>query len=251
MIEKEKNIWNNADMMCHSNKKAFTLSEVLITLGIIGVVAAITLPNLIANHKKQIIETRLAKFYSTVNQAITQSEVINGDKKYWFDDLGGAQIGEDGKPIEGSSEAQKWFNSYLAPYMQITKEEIDSSGRLIIYFPDGSAVKTRFSDSSREWIFYPEKPNNCSEATSNFGKCAFLFMYYPAKAPHGNGTENSDFKYHIGKGFEPFKWHWDGEATSLYDGCKERFSYTIEHAYCTALIQHNGWKIPKDYPIKL
>ena len=30
-------------------KKAFTLAEVLITLGIIGVVAAMTIPNLIAN----------------------------------------------------------------------------------------------------------------------------------------------------------------------------------------------------------
>lgn len=34
-------------------KKAFTLAEVLITLGIIGVVAAITLPTLIANYQKK------------------------------------------------------------------------------------------------------------------------------------------------------------------------------------------------------
>lgn len=32
------------------NKKAFTLAEVLITLGIIGVVAAMTLPSLIAKY---------------------------------------------------------------------------------------------------------------------------------------------------------------------------------------------------------
>lgn len=35
------------------NKKAFTLAEVLITLGIIGIVAALTMPSLIANYKKQ------------------------------------------------------------------------------------------------------------------------------------------------------------------------------------------------------
>lgn len=34
-------------------KFGFTLAEVLITLGIIGVVAAITIPNLIANHQKK------------------------------------------------------------------------------------------------------------------------------------------------------------------------------------------------------
>lgn len=34
------------------NKKAFTLAEVLITLGIIGVVAALTMPTVIQNYKK-------------------------------------------------------------------------------------------------------------------------------------------------------------------------------------------------------
>ena len=44
---------------------AFTLAEVLITLGIIGVVAALTLPSLIENHKKQVIVSRLNKVYRT------------------------------------------------------------------------------------------------------------------------------------------------------------------------------------------
>lgn len=43
----------------------FTLAEVLITLGIIGIVAALAMPSLIQNHRKQVIETRLAKFAST------------------------------------------------------------------------------------------------------------------------------------------------------------------------------------------
>ena len=38
---------------CNSKKTAFTLAEVLITLGIIGVVAAMTMPSLIANHKEK------------------------------------------------------------------------------------------------------------------------------------------------------------------------------------------------------
>lgn len=33
-------------------EKGFTLAEVLVTLGIIGVVAALTMPALIANYKK-------------------------------------------------------------------------------------------------------------------------------------------------------------------------------------------------------
>ena len=40
----------------HSDKSmAFTLSEVLITLGIIGVVSAITIPTLISNFQKNML----------------------------------------------------------------------------------------------------------------------------------------------------------------------------------------------------
>ena len=48
---------------------AFTLSELLITLGIIGVVAAITIPSLITkiNDRQNIVRWR--KTYSVVNDA--------------------------------------------------------------------------------------------------------------------------------------------------------------------------------------
>lgn len=45
-----------------SKKFAFTLAEVLITLGIIGVVAALTMPSLIQNHKKQTTLSKLKKY---------------------------------------------------------------------------------------------------------------------------------------------------------------------------------------------
>ncbi|MBR1753527.1 type II secretion system protein, partial [bacterium] len=64
-------------------KFAFTLAEVLITLGIIGVVAALAIPTLISNNNKRIVETRLAKFYSNMNQAVELSEVENGSKEKW------------------------------------------------------------------------------------------------------------------------------------------------------------------------
>ena len=41
--------------------QGFTLAEVLITLGIIGVVAALTVPTLIAEHRSKELETRLKK----------------------------------------------------------------------------------------------------------------------------------------------------------------------------------------------
>lgn len=42
-------------------KSAFTLAEVLITLGIIGVVAALTLPALMADYRAKELEVRFKK----------------------------------------------------------------------------------------------------------------------------------------------------------------------------------------------
>ena len=49
-------------------EEGFTLAEVLITLGIIGVVAAMTIPGLINNYKAQRLRTQFLKSYSTITQ---------------------------------------------------------------------------------------------------------------------------------------------------------------------------------------
>ena len=67
-------------MYCRSKTYniAFTLAEVLITLGIIGVVAALTLPNLIANYKEKVLITAAKKSYSTIVNAINRWNIDNG-----------------------------------------------------------------------------------------------------------------------------------------------------------------------------
>ena len=57
---------------------AFTLAEVLITLAIIGVVAAMTIPTLLANYQKTQYVTQLKKAYSEINQALTQVATDHG-----------------------------------------------------------------------------------------------------------------------------------------------------------------------------
>lgn len=54
-------------------KCAFTLAEVLITLGIIGVVAAITLPNLINSYKAKVLKTQFIKMDATIQQALLKT----------------------------------------------------------------------------------------------------------------------------------------------------------------------------------
>lgn len=63
-------------------KKAFTLAEVLITLGIIGIVAAMTLPNLVAKHRLKVLHTQFLKTYSDLNNAAKRFEVNNGITVY-------------------------------------------------------------------------------------------------------------------------------------------------------------------------
>lgn len=58
--------------------KSFTLAEVLITLGIIGVVAAITLPTIVSNYQKTQYVTGLKKAYTEFNQVLKQMAADKG-----------------------------------------------------------------------------------------------------------------------------------------------------------------------------
>ena len=229
-------------------KCAFTLAEVLITLGIIGVVAAMTMPVLIQNHRNSVVEARLKKFYSTINQAIIMAENDYDDKKIWYQEVAGADIDDEGNPVPGSSEAEKWFNKYFAPYLKIIKKEILSDGSFMAYFTDGSAVRI-WKQSTHDWYFYPVNPQKCIEryglsVTRATGRCVFLFNFEP-------NSESEVWKYHYNKGLEPYKYAWDGDIKKLYTGTKYSCASSSEGYYCTALIQMNGWKIPKDYPQKI
>lgn len=53
-------------------KKGFTLAEVLLTLGIIGVVSAMTVPTLMQNYQRKSYVTQLHKTYNLFNQALLQ-----------------------------------------------------------------------------------------------------------------------------------------------------------------------------------
>ena len=58
----------------NGTKKGFTLAEVLITLGIIGVVAAMTIPTLIQNTNSVKFATQFKKDISTLSQAALMAQ---------------------------------------------------------------------------------------------------------------------------------------------------------------------------------
>jgi len=93
-----------------SSLKAFTLAEVLITLAIIGVVAAITIPSIVANHQKRALETQFAKAYRTLSQAVNLAIAEYGDISTW-----------DWKDSYTAEEKDKFVKKYFSPYLNHVK----------------------------------------------------------------------------------------------------------------------------------
>ena len=91
-------------------KKAFTLAEVLITLGIIGVVAALTLPSVVQNYQKRSLEVATQKFYSVMLQAIKQYMADEG-----VDDLRQSSLlaGDDDSVEVVTAQNDEFFKKYL------------------------------------------------------------------------------------------------------------------------------------------
>ena len=68
-------------------KQAFTLAEVLITLMIIGIVAALTIPSVISNYQQQEFKIGLKKAVSVLNEAIQINIAQDGETPYENYDL--------------------------------------------------------------------------------------------------------------------------------------------------------------------
>lgn len=64
-------------------KKAFTMAEVLTVIAIIGVVAALTLPNLTNNTEQERTVAQVRKVYNELNDAFSQSVVKYGNSEDW------------------------------------------------------------------------------------------------------------------------------------------------------------------------
>ena len=83
-----------------SRLAAFTLAEVLITLGIIGVVAAMTLPTLINNAQNKQLEVAFKKSYSALSQ-IAQRVALEDYGGQIPDDALGESLGYYAKYLNG------------------------------------------------------------------------------------------------------------------------------------------------------
>ncbi len=96
-----------------TRKKGFTLAEVLITLGIIGVVAAMTLPAIVNKSQEMILKQQFKKVYNTWSNALQRSYVNNGMswyECYYAEDAASKCIEHD--PITGSCIKYEYSHGY-------------------------------------------------------------------------------------------------------------------------------------------
>ena len=100
-------------------RTAFTLAEVLITLGIIGIVAALTLPTLIANYRVSVLKNDFKKADTIIQQAIQKTVTEAG-----YDDITSFNIPGRHVTTENWAELQNQtveLNEYWLKQFSVTK----------------------------------------------------------------------------------------------------------------------------------
>ena len=237
----------------YKNKKAFTLAEVLITLGIIGVVAAMTLPALISLYQKKIVETRLEHTYSLISQALKMAEADYGDSQYWTKDIAGYQG-------TGNDVVDVFLNTYFLPYIKGYKSGIvDGYGLYKLGYNLRGISYSGLGTSSRYVCL-----NNGVNLFLSFGigrqgvVCVTILVDINGpKAPNVVGRDLFQMTYSLYDGilFMSGERQVTGYGLTYdkiikYDEIMQRCKNTgvLE---CGALIKQNGWKIPKDYPYRI
>lgn len=255
-------------MKKHYNKKllAFTLAEVLITLGIIGIVAALTIPALISGYQKKQTAIQLKKAYSEINQAILISQAKYGTLDQW-----------DLSNIGTQAEQNTYFGEhYLLPNIKTLRVCTPTSAECWAektYTLDGhernvhNSANQDFDNSfiaaagysvhywvhmvgNGGWLFIdvngPKKPNI-------IGKDIFPFIM-----SWGNATQNPSAKADRCQGYK-LGLYPSGLACKILPtreelingetyNCKKGTNHSLAGYNCSALIMYDNWEIAKDYP---
>ena len=231
-------------------KKGFTLAETLITLGIIGVVAAMTIPTLMAIYQKKQAATRLKKAFSIIQQTVRLSQDDNGGLESWDTTLKGTDF----------------FHKYIADYVKFTdeytsKELMSAAPRTLLdgsaYFGttygsdnttsahftllDGTMITMNLNSGAEKGLWVGIDVNGLSKP-NRIGIDTFLFFLsseYGLRPLGDPGTpKNWNYGTYSRTKVGPKGTH--GNACA-----KNKSGY-----WCAALIIYDGWEMENDYPWK-
>ena len=206
------------------SQKGFTLAEVLITLGIIGVVAALKMPSLKQNNKNKEATTRLKKFNSTMQQAILMSEAENGDISEWI------QTSSSDTVTQGMT-TEAFFMTYLAEYIKYIEITKGTNRGIKVYLPDSSSFQI-YKGSCMDFLY----DINGDRKPNEEGRDIFRFLACPktdSSLCNGNGGWCS---YHRKN---------DTTREARLKSCKNT------KRYCSGFIEYDDWEFKSDYPYRL
>ena len=238
----------HVDILPIISKVGFTLAEVLITLGIIGVVAAMTIPSLYNSMQKRVTVSKLQKTYSELANAAKLS----------LDTSGGALFTDEGSRRER-------FEKYLAPHLKLTPRKVTANeliyyqasgaretGLALIrgsstqyYMPSGVSLlvdNSEVNGAAHAWITGISiliDINGYSNPPNRFGRDAFIMVLYS----DGNISLTYSDDGEAGTVNRPREVLKDGPSSYNYQ-CNKKG----RGMWCGALIQKDGWKISPDYP---
>ncbi|MBE7710186.1 MAG: type II secretion system protein [Cyanobacteria bacterium SIG32] len=246
-----------------SPKSAFTLAEVLITLAIIGVVAAMTIPTLIQDYKKNITTVKLQKVFAELNQVMRLAEAENGSMDTWtWNNMSGET---------NSEKLDHFLENYFSKYIKIAKtcndEKRDeciqglnplyhgsaAEGERAVITQSGYSIRFGTGGISSESSYSPHLHflidiNGPHSGKNAYGSDIFLITanFGPQKGGNTGADKNAKASglYFFGNGAIPAYTQdelMDTSGTGSHSCSMLGFT-------CGAIIQNNGWKIPDNYP---
>ncbi len=252
--------------------KAFSLAEVLITLGVIGVVVAVTLPTLISNHNKHVWENGLKTSYSIFSQAFQKMMADDGVDNIADTEVFRAINGTSCRYDSGvNSDVCKNFYSLFKKYIKITKistlnnyryYNLSKTSNYLLSSGDGIFLSNGallFSYSFRSSDNNTDKPD-CKDVVALGGKmCSNMGMIFVdingyAK-PNTFGrdiyafiiSQNGNLVPYLGKDSALYNEQTALENNSVYwknnNKCDVSDTSETSGYGCAARIIENGWKM--------
>ena len=249
----------------HEKHNGFTLAEVLITLGIIGVVAAMTLPALIQNYQKGVVLNRLKQTYAqiAVGAEAAAADQDNTPIHQWQCDeswADGAYMQEScfykvfekiGAKLYPQAPSQdKIFCYEDKPYREYTQMngivgDFAIPGKFVHPYswsakmPNGACVVwtayAHTGDARGRLVIDVDGPYS---GPNRLGRDTFLFQYCEANSGRGLGNDGRTVIAN-GQG---------GNRNQLKNGCKKADGIWGAGTQCAALIISDNWQIKNDYP---
>ncbi|MCD8024245.1 MAG: type II secretion system GspH family protein, partial [Candidatus Gastranaerophilales bacterium] len=215
---------------------AFTLAETLITLAIIGVVAAMTIPSVLNHYQKQETIAKLKKAYTTLNQVMQLSELDNGSYDTWQD---GYEMG-----------AMAYIETYFLPYFKVAAicHKYNNCGyekSQPWYALNGSTAQISFSDSRYRYPFITNDGILYSISVAGGSSTKSDRIYVDINAsnkPNMAGKDFFQFERVSGNLILPYGYNLTDDK--INSDCSKDSS----GCYCAAKIMRDNWQIKSDYP---